>query len=289
MTGARDLPASKCSATFRARCKQGSTRERWFMKGLERTFLFLFSILVLTMSACSNPLDSSSTDGVDFIPQALGMDYCYDCHNVPGSGQKFEQIFREWVVSRHSNFDYYDTSTGNHLQLDPFNLGSYFYSDVTGYPSFYSNPGLYPAACSPCHMGPDDGGQILDANAGGTIFSTPNLGEQYRFIIDCEACHVSGTGHFGGASPPEVPIPAFHQCTECHPPTEPMLALPAFADAMPYPNIIPGVGDRTRARTPAERSSRHCSGRPRIARSRIADRSRAKPQSKHQAGSGSAR
>jgi hypothetical protein len=201
------------------------------MKGLERTFLFLFSILVLTMSACGNPLDSSSTDGVDFIPQALGMDYCYDCHNVPGSGQKFEQIFGEWVVSRHSNFDYYDTSTGNHLQLDPFNLGSYFYSDVTGYPSFYSNPGLYPAACSPCHMGPDDGGQILDANAGGTIFSTPNLGEQYRFIIDCEACHVSGTGHFGGASPPEVPIPAFHQCTECHPPTDPMLALPAFADA----------------------------------------------------------
>lgn len=199
------------------------------MKGLERSFLVL--VLVLLVSACSNPLDSSSTDGVDFTPQALGMDYCYTCHNVPGSNQVFEQVFEGWVVSRHSNFDYYDSVSESGTPVDPFNLGTYTYSDIEGNPSYYANTSVYPTSCSPCHMGPDDGGQILDANTGGVIFNDPNLGEQYRFIVDCEACHVSGAGHFGGASPPEVAIPAFHQCTGCHPPTDPMLTSPAFADA----------------------------------------------------------
>ncbi|UCF88304.1 MAG: hypothetical protein JSV70_07765, partial [bacterium] len=202
------------------------------MKVLDRSMRVLFAALILAMSACGNPLKNSSTDDVSFTPQPLGMDYCYDCHNRPGSTQAYEQVFEEWVVSRHSNFDYYDTSTGNHVALDPFNLGSYSYSDVTGYPSYYSNPSIYSNNCRPCHMGADDGGWILDANAGGTIFATPNLGEQYRFLIDCEGCHVSGQGHFGRSSPPEVAIPAFHECTECHPPTADFMILhPAFAGA----------------------------------------------------------
>ena len=112
------------------------------MKGLERSFLIL--VLVLLVSACSNPLDSSSTDGVDFTPQALGMDYCYDCHNIPGSSQAFEQVFEGWVVSRHSNFDYYDSVSESGTPVDPFNLGAYTYSDIEGNPSYYANTSVYP-------------------------------------------------------------------------------------------------------------------------------------------------
>ncbi|UCG39654.1 MAG: hypothetical protein JSV00_05400 [bacterium] len=201
------------------------------MTGLRKAQWIVVPALVLMMSACSNPLDSSSTDGVSFTPAPLGMDLCYQCHNVPGSNKVYEQVFGEWVLSRHANFDYYDSALRTGWPVDPFNMGSYGYSDIEGYPSYYSNPSIYSSNCTPCHMGPDDGGQILDANAGGALFDDPNLGEQYRFLISCEGCHVSGSGHFGGASPPYVPIPAFHQCTECHAPTDPMRVQQAFADA----------------------------------------------------------
>jgi hypothetical protein len=189
------------------------------MKGFERSFLIL--VLVLTMSACGNPLDSSPTDGVEYTPQPLGMDYCYDCHNVPDSNQAFEQVFDEWVVSRHANFDFMWGGPA-----DPF-------ANTVPYGSIGGNPPL--AFCGPCHDGTigngNLGGSILDSNVGGALFPDPNLGEMSRPIINCEACHVSGTGHFGGSSPPVVAIPAFNECTGCHPPTPSLLASEPFADA----------------------------------------------------------
>ncbi len=191
------------------------------MKGFERSLLVLFSALVLTVSACGNPLDSSSTDGVDFTPQALGMDYCYTCHNFPGSNQVYEQIFVEWIQSRHANFDFMWSGPA-----DPF-------ANTVPYGSIAGNPPL--AFCGPCHDGTigngNVGGSILDSNVGGILFPDPNLGERSRPLIDCEACHVSGTGHFGGSSPPEVAIPAFNECTGCHPPTPDLLSSEPFADA----------------------------------------------------------
>jgi hypothetical protein len=93
----------------------------------------------------------------------------------------------------------------------------------------------YLFGCMPCHNGEvvsgNMGGSILDSLTYGPLFTDPNLGEIPRPIINCEACHISGVGHFGGSSPPEVPIPAFHQCTECHPPTDAMLSIAAFSGA----------------------------------------------------------
>ena len=203
------------------------------MKGLERIFLVLVMVPVLMVSACSNPLDSSSTDGLEFTPQPLGMDLCYDCHNVPGSVQAYEQVFEEWLASRHANF-----SVGYFPPVDPFTMRDTFgvlrtYDEITGGPSL---PGpSYLAGCMPCHNGGvvagDVGGAILDTLTYGALFTDPILGEIARPIIDCEACHISGTGHFGGSSPPEVAIPGFNQCTECHPPTPSLLEAEPFAGA----------------------------------------------------------
>jgi hypothetical protein len=191
------------------------------MRGFERSLIILFSALVLIVSACGNPLENSSTDGVSFTPQPLGMDYCYTCHNDPGSNQVFEQVFTEWIQSRHANFDFMWGGPA-----DPF-------ANTVLYGSIGGNPPL--AFCGPCHDGTigngNIGGSILDSNVGGALFPDPNLGERSRPLINCEACHVSGTGHFGGSSPPEVAIPAFNECTECHPPTPSLLSAEPFADA----------------------------------------------------------
>jgi len=203
------------------------------MKGFKRLFIALFSALVLTVIACGNPLENSSTDGVSFTPQPLGMDYCYTCHNIPDSDEAYEQVFEEWLSSRHANF-----SVGYFPPVDPFTMRDIFgvprtYDEITGGPSL---PGpSYLAGCRPCHNGEvvagNMGGSILDTLTYGVLFTDPILGEVARPIIDCEACHISGAGHFGGASPPEVAIPGFAQCTECHSPTASMLDLQAFADA----------------------------------------------------------
>ena len=204
------------------------------MKSFKRSFyLVLFTILVLVVFACGNPLENSSTDGISFTPQPLGMDYCYTCHNVPGSGQASEQVFEEWLSSRHANF-----SVGYFPPVDPFTMRDTFgvpraYDEITGGPSL---PGpSYLAGCMPCHNGEvvtgDVGGAILDTLIYGPLFTNPILGEIARPIIDCEACHISGAGHFGGATPPEVAIPAFNECTACHPPTPNLLTSDPFADA----------------------------------------------------------
>ena len=193
------------------------------MTGSVKKLVVISLVLFAAAYGCGNPMDSSSTDGEGFAPAALGIDLCYTCHA--------EVEFPQWLLSRHSNFDWYDTTTHTGGRVDPFDMAPYTYADIQGDPSYYSNPGYYPFGCRPCHMGADDSGQILDTNATGTVFDDPDIGRQYRFMIGCEGCHVSGAGHFGGSSPPYVPVPALHECTECHPPTDPMLFLGAFAGA----------------------------------------------------------
>ncbi|MDT8395958.1 MAG: hypothetical protein RRA32_05880 [bacterium] len=182
------------------------------MTGSVKILVVLSLALLAASYGCGNPLDSSSTDGTSLVPAPLGMDLCYECH-----APTVFTVFEEWLVSRHSNFDYYDAEDGRPNPLDSSTFGDN-YATIVGDPHYLNR-------CDPCHLGPIDQGNtgtvILSAlNAAGTFFTNPNLGQVNRPLIDCESCHVSGAGHWRAASPPYVTTPAFAECTECHPPFE---------------------------------------------------------------------
>ncbi|MDF1536484.1 MAG: hypothetical protein P1S46_08300 [bacterium] len=175
------------------------------MTGSVKILVVLSLALLAASYGCGNPLDSSSTDGTSLVPAPLGMDLCYECHAPT--------FFEEWLVSRHSNFDYYDAEDGRPNPLDSSTFGDN-YATIVGDPHYLNR-------CDPCHLGPIDQGNtgtvILSAlNAAGTFFTNPNLGQVNRPLIDCESCHVSGAGHWGGNSPPYAAIPALDECGECH-------------------------------------------------------------------------
>ncbi len=151
-------------------------------------------------------------DGLVETAEFVGLNNCFTCHN--------QTIFNKWLKSRHANFDYYDAAAHAGSRVDPFTLKTpggvqMTYDDIDGEVSVYANP-FYSTGCSPCHMGPDFGGEILEINVDGDVFTNPNIGQKNRFIIGCEACHGGGSFHFGvGALP--IPIPGFEPCaTLCH-------------------------------------------------------------------------
>ncbi|GBE14048.1 doubled CXXCH motif [bacterium BMS3Abin14] len=176
----------------------------------------LFALMVVGfVSACGSALKESGGDqtgaggGLAQTATYVGLQNCYTCHN--------QTKFNQWAKSRHANFDLGDGTRIDYSSMEAIGSTSgttYGYDKITG------DPGAHLAAdgtdrCAPCHTGPDYGGDILDINAGGDVFTNPNIGEVNRSIIDCEACHGGGSFHYGvGALP--YPVPGYAQCTVCH-------------------------------------------------------------------------
>ena len=137
----------------------------------------------------------------------VGLQNCYTCHN--------QTIFNKWAKSRHANFD-----MGNGTRVDYATMFAVGTTQSVTFDQITGDPGPHLASdgtdrCAPCHTGPDYGGDILDINVGGDVFTNPDIGRVSRSLVDCEACHGGGSLHYGvGALP--YPQPAYAQCTLCH-------------------------------------------------------------------------
>jgi len=159
------------------------------MKGFERSILILFSVLVLIMSACGNPLDSSSESAVS---AGIGINQCYSCHLDTGYtfynasfASTIQTIFTEWSQSAHGN-------TGN------FPDTNYFGND--------------PDECSICHDKNLDSQNLAILAATGA----PGGSTTPRPVIGCEACHGSGDGHINASYPVPYSTPDYERCGQCH-------------------------------------------------------------------------
>jgi hypothetical protein len=160
------------------------------MNGFERSLLVLYSALVLTMSACGNPLDSSSENAVS---AGIGIDQCYSCHLDTGYtfynasfASTIQTIFTEWGQSAHGN-------AGN-----------------------FPNTGFFghqPASdCTICHDRNLDSRNLAILAATGA----PGGSTTPRPVVGCEACHGSGDGHINTSFPVAYPEPDFDRCGQCH-------------------------------------------------------------------------
>lgn len=166
------------------------------------------------IAGCGTALKESGGDqtgsagGIGTTAEYVGLENCYTCHD--------QTKFNQWAKSRHANFDLDDGTRVNYATMKAVGstaVGStvYSYDMITGDPDRSS--------CDPCHTGPDYGGNILDANWDGDVFTNPDIGRISRPIISCEACHGGGSLHYGvGALP--YPTPAYDQCTDCHASTD---------------------------------------------------------------------
>jgi hypothetical protein len=157
------------------------------MKGLERLFLVL--VLVLMVSACSNPLDSSESG----VSAGLGVDRCYTCHLDTGYtyynasfALTIQQIFTDWSQSAHGN-------SGN------FPDTNYFF-----------NPS--PGECAVCHDRNLDSQNLALLAAAGA----PGGSATPRPVISCEACHGSGDGHINAFFTVPYSTPDYERCGQCH-------------------------------------------------------------------------
>ncbi len=177
-----------------------------------KIILSLSLLLTFALAAgCGTALKESggdqtgSGDGIAATAEYVGLDNCYTCHD--------QTKFNQWAKSRHANFDLEDGTRVDYATMLPAgSTTAVAYSVIGGDPHVTT---YYTTGCAPCHMGPDNGGSVLEINYDSDVFTNPNIGTKNRFVISCEACHGGGSLHYGlGALP--YPQPAFDQCTTCH-------------------------------------------------------------------------